>query len=204
MLFRSFAEQDRNGVDRDTNVVAGFKVRTEPEINQEESQVHPELFEQDPPGGARSNCTLKSWWDERGRATTARPAGALSRLSAAQKQDLRAELKAVVEERQEAAGGAERPRYKFEADHLLSCWLITCLLMQFFGERNLGDRSPADKLWLITVVKELHNGFKNMMMVDTSRNQWHIWLNLLLATGCSWTTSAPGGLVWRSTATRPR
>jgi hypothetical protein len=76
--------------------------------------------------------------------------------------------------------------------------------MQFFGTRNLGDLSPADKLWLITVVKELHNGFKNMMMVDTSRSQWHIWLNLLLATGCSWTTSAPGGLVRRSTATRPR
>ena len=106
-------------------------------------------------------------------------------LSAEQKKDLRAELKAVVEKRQEAAGGAERPRYKFEADHLFSCWLITCLLMQFFGTRNLGDLSPADKLWLITTVKKLHNGFKSIMMVDTSRNQWHIWLNLLLAMGCS-------------------
>ena len=57
--------------------------------------------------------------------------------------------------------------------------------MQFFGKRNLGDLSPADKLWLITAVKKLHNGFKNIMMVDTSRNQWHIWLNLLLAMGCS-------------------
>ena len=77
----------------------------------------------------------------------------------------------MVEDRQAAAGGAERPRYKFEADHLFSCWLITCLLMQFFGTRNLGDLSPADKLWLITAVKKLHNGFKNTMMVDTSRNQ---------------------------------
>jgi hypothetical protein len=57
--------------------------------------------------------------------------------------------------------------------------------MQFFGTRNLGDLSPADKLWLLTVVKKLHNGFKNIMMVDTSRNQWHIWLNLLLAMGSS-------------------
>ncbi len=126
VLGRVFAEQDRNGEDRDPNVVVAFKVRTEPEIT-EDSQVHPELFEQDPPGGARSNCTLKSWWDERGRDNTERPAGA---LSAAQKKDLRAELKEAVEERQEAAGGTERPRYKFEADHLFSCWLITCLLMQ--------------------------------------------------------------------------
>ena len=50
---------------------------------------------------------------------------------------------------------------------------------------DVDDWTPADKLWLITAVKELHNGFKNMMMVDTSRNQWHIWLNLLLAMGCS-------------------
>ena len=180
VLCRVFEDQDRNGVDRDPNVVVGFKVRTEPEIT-EGSQVHPELFEEHPQGGAPSNCTLKSWWDETGRDTTTRPAGA---LSAAQKQDLRAELKAVVENRQAADGGAEPPRYKFEADHLFSCWLITCLLMQFFGTRNLGDLSPADKLWLLTVVK-LHNGFKNIMMVDTSRNQWHIWLNLLLAMG--WT-----------------
>ena len=76
--------------------------------------------------------------------------------------------------------------------------------LSLFGTRNIGDLSPADMLWLYQVIKKLHNGFKNIMMVDTSRNQWHIWLNLLLAMGCSWTTSAPGGLVWRSTATRPR
>ena len=95
VLCRVFAEQDRNGVDRDPNVVVGFKVRAEPEIT-EGSQVHPELFEEHPQGGAPSNCTLKSWWDETGRDTTERPAGA---LTDAQKQDLRAELKAVVENR---------------------------------------------------------------------------------------------------------
>jgi hypothetical protein len=72
-----------------------------------------------------------------------------------------------------------------EVYHLVPCWLTTFLMDQFFGKRNLGDLSPADKLWLITTVKKLHNGFKNTMMVDTSRNQWHVWLNLLLAMGCS-------------------
>jgi hypothetical protein len=28
------------------------------------------------------------------------------------------------------------------------CWLITFLLMQFFGARNLGALTPADQLWL--------------------------------------------------------
>ena len=96
------------------------------------------------------------------------PAGA---LTDAQILDLRAELIAAVEERQEAAGGTERPRYKPEIDHPLPCWLITFLLMQLFGTRNLGDLSPADKLWLYKVIKSLHNGFKNAMMVDMSRNQ---------------------------------
>jgi hypothetical protein len=97
--------------------------------------------------------------------------------------DLRAELIAAVEDRQEATGGTERPWYKLEIDPPLPCWLITFLLMQLFGTRNLGDLSPADKLWLYKVIKSLHNGFKNAMMVDTSRNQWHIWLSLLLAMG---------------------
>jgi hypothetical protein len=62
---------------------------------------------------------------------------------------------------------------------------------QFFGRRNLGDVSPADRLWLMKEIKKLHNGFTNAMLVDTSRNQWHIWLNLLLAMGFTRTTSAP-------------
>jgi hypothetical protein len=194
VLCRVFEEQDRNGVDRDPNVVVGFKVRAEPEINQEGSQVHPEVFEEHPQGGAApSDCTLRSWWDETGRDTTTRPAGA---LTDAQKQDLRAELKAVVENRQAAAGGTERPRYKFEADHLFSCWLITCLLMQFFGTRNLDDLSPADKLWLITAVKKLHNGVKNTMMVDTCATSGISGSICCLRWAAPWTTSAPGGLVW--------
>ena len=44
--------------------------------------------------------------------------------------------------------------------------------MQLFGTRNIGDLSPADMLWVYKVIKKLHNGFKNAMLVDTSRNQW--------------------------------
>jgi hypothetical protein len=68
-----------------------------------------------------------------------------------------------------------------EVDHVVQCWLITLLKDQFYNTRNLGDLSPADRLWLIKVVKPLHNGFKNAMTVDTSSNQWHIWLTLLFA-----------------------
>ena len=70
-------------------------------------------------------------------------------------------------------------------DHSVPRWLITFLLMKFFGTPDLGALTPADKLWLpvYEVVKSLHNGFKNALMVDTSRSQWHVWLSLLLAMG---------------------
>ena len=54
-------------------------------------------------------------------------------------------------------------------DHSVPRWLITFLLMQFFGTRDFGALTPADKLWLYEVVKSLHNGFKNKLMVDTSQ-----------------------------------
>ena len=61
--------------------------------------------------------------------------------------------------------------------------LITLLLMQFFGTRDLGALTPADKLWLYKVVKSLHNGSKNAMMVSEDRNQYHVSLSVLLAMG---------------------
>jgi hypothetical protein len=57
--------------------------------------------------------------------------------------------------------------------------------MQFFGPENLGDLSPADKLWLYEVVKSLHNGSTNAMMVSEVRNQYHVPLSVLLAMGYS-------------------
>ena len=208
VLRRVFAEQDRNGDDRDTKVVVGFKFRADQEITSS-SKVHPELIPPLQGGAALHDCTLQCFWDATSRATTARPAGA---LTDAQKKDLRAELIAAVEARYAAAGGTERLRPTVEIDHSMPCWLITFVAMQLFGTRKIGDLSPADKLWLSKVLKSLHNGFKNAMMVDTSRNQWHIWLSLLFAMGFSWTTSAPRGvalgnrasLAWHSTVTRPR
>jgi hypothetical protein len=90
---------------------------------------------------------------------------------------------AVVEAQDAAAGGSVHIWLSTEIDHVVSCWIITWLMHQFFGRRNLGDVSPADRLWLMKEIKKLHNGFTNAMLVDTSRNQWHIWLNLLLAMG---------------------
>ena len=169
MLGQVFEEQDRNRVKRDAKVALAIQFRDDQELTRK-SKAHPELFPAPPQGGAAlTDCTLESFWRETG--STARPAGA---LTDAQTLSLRAELIAAVEDRHAAAGGTERPWYTAEIDHSMPCWLITFLLMQLFGTRNLGDLSPADKLWLYKVIKSLHNGFKNAMMVETSRNQWHI------------------------------
>ena len=175
VLGQVFEEQDRNRVKRDAKVALAIQFRDDQELTRK-SKAHPEWF---PEGAALTDCTLESFYREMGSTA---PAGA---LTDAQTLSLRAELIAAVEDRHAAAGGTERPWYTAESDHSLPCWLITFLLMQLFGTRNLGDLSPADKLWLYKVIKKLHNGFKNAMMVDTSRNQWHIWLSLLLAMGCS-------------------
>ena len=173
VLGQVFEEQDRNRVKRDAKVALAIQFRDDQELTRK-SKAHPEWF---PEGAALTDCTLESFYREMGSTA---PAGA---LTDAQTLSLRAELIAAVEDRHAAAGGTERPWYTAEVDHSIPCWLITFLLMQLFGTRNLGDLSPADKLWLYKVIKSLHNGFKNAMMVDTSRNQWHIWLSLLLAMG---------------------
>jgi hypothetical protein len=134
------------------------------------SKAHPEFFREPPQGGAaRTDCTLESFYRVMG--STARPGRRSSQRSRTGKQQPEAP--------------SDRGT-KAEIDDPLPCLLITYLLMQLFGTRNLGDISPADKLRLYKVIRLLHNrdGFKNAMMVDTSRNQWHIWLDLLLAMGC--------------------
>ena len=64
--------------------------------------------------------------------------------------------------------------------------------MKFFGTRDLGALTPADKLWLYEVVKSLHNGFKNKLMVDTSQPM----ACLALVAPCNgyWTTHL--GSIW--------
>jgi hypothetical protein len=86
----------------------------------------------------------------------------------------RAEIIAAVKARYAATGGTERFLATMEIDHSVPCWLITFLLMQFFGTRDLGALTPVDKLWLYKVVKMLHNGFTNAMMVDTSQSMAYL------------------------------
>ena len=201
VLRRVFAEQDRNGDDRDTKVVVGFKFRADQEITSS-SKVHPELIPPLQGRAALHDCTLQCFWDATGMQRAVPPLHVPPVLTDAQKKDLRAELIAAVEARSAAAGGTERLRPTVEIDHSMPCWLITFVAMQLFGTRKIGDLLPADKLWLSKVIKSLHNGFKNAMMVDTSRNQWHIWLSLLLAMGFNGTTSAPRSVALRVTRVR--
>ena len=114
---------------------------------------------------------------------TRRSAGQQRAAHRSRDKESQAEIIAAVKARYAATGGTERVLATMLIDHGVPRWLITVLLMQFFGTRDLGALTPVDKLWLYEVVKSLHNGFKNALMVDTSRSQWHVWLSLLLAMG---------------------
>ena len=65
VLRRVFAEKDRNGDDRDTKVVVGFKFRADQEITSS-SKVHPELIPPLQGGAALHDCTLQCFWDATG------------------------------------------------------------------------------------------------------------------------------------------
>ena len=103
-----------------------------------------------------------------------------------------AEIIAAVKARYAATGGTERVLATMLIDHSVPRWPITFLSMQFFGTRDLGALTPADKLWLYEVVKSLHNGFKNKLMVDTSQPM----ACLALVAPCNgyWTTHL--GSIW--------
>jgi hypothetical protein len=140
----------------------------------------------EPGAAAPTDCSLAEWRRATGGSIAPGSEQAPdSRLTKPEVAELRAEVVAVVEARAAAAAGSVAVHIwlSTEIDHIVSCWIITWLMHQFFGTRNLGDVSPADRLWLMQEIKKLHNGFKNAMLVDTSRNQWHIWLNLLIAMG---------------------
>jgi hypothetical protein len=52
---------------------------------------------------------------------------------------LRRRLVDSVEKRVDAAAAGGKPRlsFKIEINHNVPCWLLTLLLLQFFGGRNL-------------------------------------------------------------------
>ena len=183
-----FAQQDYNNVvPRSSKVVVGFMIRDDQVVLHESFKMHPELFPAPKPGEpAPTDCTLATYRRVRtggGTAPGSEPATD-SRLSKNEVSELRSILANEVERKHAAARGTNHWHFWLAAqiDHSIPCWLVTFLLMQFFGTRSLGGLSPADRLWLYKEVKSLHNGSKNAMMVSEVRNQYHVWLSVLLAT----------------------
>jgi hypothetical protein len=154
-------------------------------------KIHPELLPKLKPGEpAPPDCTLATY--RRVKGSRIAPGGEPatdSQLSRPEVSALRHILVHDVMRRHVAARGSRHFWLAAQIDHSIPCWLVTYLLMQFFGPENLGDLSadlsPADRLWLYEVVKSLHNGSTNAMMASEVRNQYHIWLSVLLAMGLS-------------------
>ena len=193
-----FAQQDYNNVvPRSSKVVAGFMIRDDQVVLHESFKMHPELFPAPKPGEpAPTDCTLATYRRVRtggGTAPGSEPATD-SQLSKNEVSELRSILANEVVRKHAAARGTSHWHFWLAAqiDHSIPCWLVTFLLMQFFGTRSLGGLSPADRLWLYKEIKSLHNGSKNAMMVSEVRNQYHVWLSVLLAMGHSMGDITPG------------
>ena len=58
-------------------------------------------------------------------------------MTAAAVKQPRRRLVDSVEKRVDAAGGKPRLSFKIQINHNVPCWLMTLLLLQFFGGRNL-------------------------------------------------------------------
>jgi hypothetical protein len=106
-------------------------------------------------------------------------------LKAAEVKLLRERLVSSVKDR--LADAARKPwvSFKIQIDHGVPCWLITWMLMQFFGETNIEGLDEAESYWLYDIVKKLHNSGKNAMLMSEVRNQRHVWLSILLGMGHS-------------------
>jgi hypothetical protein len=188
LLCLVFAQQKYSRIARRSEVVAAFKIRDDQVVLSESFKIHPELWSEPKPGApVRTDCTLATYRRELDRSSTApgsEPATD-SQLSKREVSEFREKLVYDVMRRHAAARGTNHFWLAAQIDHSIPCWLTTYLLMQFFGPENLGDLSPADKLWLYEVVKSLHNGSTNAMMVSEVRNQYHVPLSVLLAMGYS-------------------
>jgi hypothetical protein len=58
-------------------------------------------------------------------------------MTAAAVKQLKRRLVDSVEKRVDEAGGKPRLSFKIQINHNVPCWLMTLLLLQFFGGRNL-------------------------------------------------------------------
>ena len=82
---------------------------------------------------------------------------------------LRLELVESVRKRQ-ATAGLMPVHFAIQIDHGVPGWLVTWLVMQFFGSRRLEALDDADALWLYNVVRKLHNSDLNArLMSEVSR-----------------------------------
>ena len=172
---------DSLGIALDTKVAFAWRIRGTQELNGCATKLHAELTVGVEPEGLslgelEAACPADSEKLCDGTDTT---------LKAAAVKQLRGRLVSSVKERLGRAVGKPRIPFKIQIDHGVPCWLITWMLMQFFGETDIEGLDEAESYWLYAIVKKLHNSGKNAMLMSEVRNQRHVWLSILLGMGHS-------------------
>ncbi len=89
-------------------------------------------------------------------------------MTAAEVRELRHRLADSVDNRLIAAG-SKRLSLKVQIDHLIESWMMTWILNQFFGGRNLEQLDEQEFYRLYDIVKKLHNSDKNAMAMSEVR-----------------------------------
>jgi hypothetical protein len=105
-------------------------------------------------------------------------------MTAAEVRELRHRLADSVDNRLIAAG-SKRLSLKLQIDHMVECWMMTWILNQFFGGRNLEQLDEQECYRLYDIVKKLHNSDKNAMAMSEVRNQRYVPISVLLGMGFS-------------------
>jgi hypothetical protein len=172
---------DSRGISLDTRVAFAWRIRGAQELNGCATKLHAELTVGVKPTGLSL-----------GDLQAAGPANSEelcdsndAPLKAADVKQLRERLVRSVEQRLADAVGKPRIPFKIQIDHGVPCWLITWMLMQFFGETDIEGLDEEESYWLYGIVKKLHNSGKNAMLMSEVRNQRHVWLSILLGMGHS-------------------
>ena len=173
-----------------TKVAFAWRIRGAQELNGCATKLHAELMVGVEPeglslGDLQAACPVGSEKLCDGTDTT---------LKAAEVKLLRERLVSSVKERLADAARKQWVSFKIQIDHGVPCWLITWMLMQFFGTRNLEQLDEAESYWLYDIVKKLHNSGKNAMLMSEVRNQRHVWLSILLGMGHSMADTNSAGV----------
>jgi hypothetical protein len=173
-----------------STVAIVWRIRANQELAGHETELHVELMVGVEPegkclGDLQAACSADSERLCDGTATT---------LKAAAVKQLREGLARSVAQRLARASGKPKLSFKIQIDHGVPCWLITWMLMQFFGRRGLLGLDEHESYWLYDIVKKLHNSTKNAMLMSEVRNQRHVWLSILLAMGHSMADNESAGV----------